>query len=1418
MNKLLTILLLFCCTVARAQFKKPFFHTLDVKSGLPEARVVTMLEDNNGYLWMGTQNGLVRWDGYKFNSYPMYTSDNKVGTFHVKKFMQDSNGKIWAYTSEQGIFYYHPPTDKFIQLPLAQKYKDLLINCEYGGIIDDGIHHTQWILTANRSNSTMCIIKFNTLNNSLVDYSARDTGKQRIVMGPFPIIKDARGKIWRAGDNVLSYFEESTQRFKAWYTLPPNLNGSIIAMIEADPADPDIIWINTYGDTSVTHIQKELVGKTILRFNTKTKAVQHFSPDDKNPASLPANCIFMFTDSLKRNWFTTIKGVSLYNAAQNSFTNYAVPTPEDCLCQVTVCADPAGNLWVGSNAGLFYLNVKTSKYEKIEMNTYEGSLPAHQTGYDNLYYDKSGTFWVGMPWAGIAYMDKVKTEFTTLPLSPVSSSNFIKDKTNQLYIKGHQGDSICFVADTANLYAWHSRTNQYHRIDLKNAAAYKFINNVVTGKDGIIWIGTTYYGLFNYDPKTKAVKHWENDPKDSLSIISATITKMAVGKDGTIWLGTWGNGLISFNPATNRFTNYPFIINDYTNRVPKDSLDDDQVASLMIDGEGIIWIGTNSGALNSYNPATKKFRSYLTKDPDFQCITAIIEDSKKRIWAGSYLSGLYLMDKQKGFVKRYTEADGLLHNDIEALTEDAAGNIWCSTLRGYSRFNPANNSFVNFPMASGISGTDDLDYVYVDSSGTMHQSYTDGMVSFNPAELKPNTIPPSVIIEAIHYKVANTNKDTVLYTQANQEITLHYNENKIEFQFVALHHANSSQNKYAYQLVGYDKDWIQGGTERTATYTNLSAGTYTFKVKAANSDGVWNETGASISITILPPWWKTWWAYCLYVLLIGGSIWWYVRRHSKALRKENLILENKIEQRTAALRKQKEIAETERTRAEQSEKFKQQFLANMSHEIRTPMNVVMGMTRLLIEKNPRNDQFKYLDGINKSSDNLLHIINDILDLSKIEAGKMELEKIDFSLRDMAEQVKQTLNFKAAEKGLELFIDIDSKISEVLIGDPTRLNQILMNLTGNAIKFTEKGSVHIKIEKSVVENNLLFSVIDTGIGIPPDKLQSVFENFSQANTSDTRKYGGTGLGLSISKQLVELMGGNISIKSVEGAGTIFSFEINLPAGSKERMENQKLSQQIDGSTLNGLKILVVDDNEYNRIVVNDTLKLMAEVEIFQAINGKEAIAAVEQNNFDVILMDIQMPVMNGYETTKYIREKMSAPKNSTQVIALTASVIRSDLDKCRAAGMNDYVPKPFTIAQLISALAKAAGREMKYMAKNENQIKPDTDNQSSLTDLSYLEKFCQGNKKQMQKYIGMFTSTVPGLVEKITAALSRNDFTEIANQVHGYKTKWIMMGMNVTKELAFLVERQCREETPGSSVKENILKLLEQIKRATNELL
>ncbi|MDP4230687.1 MAG: ATP-binding protein [Bacteroidota bacterium] len=376
-------------------------------------------------------------------------------------------------------------------------------------------------------------------------------------------------------------------------------------------------------------------------------------------------------------------------------------------------------------------------------------------------------------------------------------------------------------------------------------------------------------------------------------------------------------------------------------------------------------------------------------------------------------------------------------------------------------------------------------------------------------------------------------------------------------------------------------------------------------------------------------------------------------------------------------------------RAETSEQYEKQFLANMSHEIRTPMNAVMGMTNLLLDLDHSAKQRNYLDAIKKSSENLLVIINDILDLSKLKEGKMELERIPFRLSTQIEHAIDILRFKADEKGLMLRAEIGSEVPEIVIGDPGRLNQILLNLIGNAIKFTEKGSVLVTVSGTMLSEDsasIRFSIRDTGIGIPQEKLATIFESFKQAEAHTSRKYGGTGLGLSISKTLVELAGGKLEVDSKIGEGSEFYFTIPLEIGSPSQLQKTSVDNQlIDPHLLAGIRILVAEDNEYNQIVLADTLKLsIPNIHLAVASNGKEAIELLADGTFDLVLMDVQMPELDGLEATRYIRTTMN---RDIPIIALTASVIRGDIDECLRAGMNDYVPKPFTREVLFGTLLK-----------------------------------------------------------------------------------------------------------------------------------
>lgn len=782
--------------------------------------------------------------------------------------------------------------------------------------------------------------------------------------------------------------------------------------------------------------------------------------------------------------------------------------------------------------------------------------------------------------------------------------------------------------------------------------------------------------------------------------------------------------------------------------------------------------------------------------------------------------GVYTFDHKKqklvpfkSFGKNFSDGSTGVYN----ITETRNGDVWVTTDRqtGLLR-KQSNGTFVYDSLALIRAPISDVWDIYEDNDGIVWIAGTEAIVRYDPSVDFNYKTPYKAFIrnvvvndEKVLFKGYHADKNgNLLSKQPKDKIpVLPYEENSITFQFGAAYYAKDQKLEYSVKLVGKDKKWSSWRTSGQMSYNNLPEGRYTFKVRSKNVYGNISEE-ASYTFEILPPWYRTTWAYIGFG--VGGVLFLFIllKLNSARLRRENLKLEGIITERTAEVRQQKE-------RAEQSEAFKQQFLANMSHEIRTPMNAVMGMTNLVLNTPLQPKQKNYMEGIQKSSDNLLHIINDILDLSKIEAGKMELEEIDFSLSDMVKQVHQTLQHRASDKGLELITSIDSKVNDIVLGDPVRLNQVLINLTGNAIKFTEKGSVSIEITQSI--GKVKFAIVDTGVGIPKDKLATVFESFSQANASDTRKFGGTGLGLSISRQLVGLMGGTISVESEVGYGTTFFFEIELREGSEEALEQRMaMEHDVDGTILDGLRILVTDDNTFNRVVARDTLLENADVTIIEAENGQEAIDVLLEKEIDVILMDVQMPVMNGFESTRAIR-KLDGPKKDTPIIALTASVLRTDLDKCKDAGMDSYIPKPFKRHDLIAGIAEVLNIELRSSKTKSKAAKSSSQTKSGVTDLEYLTNFCKGDRSKMKKYIDMFLKGAQALEEQLTTSLAEEDSEAIANQVHSFNTKFIMMGMKETKSLSVAIENELRAGGKVEEVSEKLEFLRADIKSAVQEL-
>ncbi len=509
--------------------------------------------------------------------------------------------------------------------------------------------------------------------------------------------------------------------------------------------------------------------------------------------------------------------------------------------------------------------------------------------------------------------------------------------------------------------------------------------------------------------------------------------------------------------------------------------------------------------------------------------------------------------------------------------------------------------------------------------------------------------------------------------------------------------------------------------------------------------------------------------------------------------------------------------------AEQSTEAKQHFLAKVTHEIRTPMNAIVGFGKLLLKTTLEEKQQKYSEAISTAGENLLLIVNDLLDTAKIEAGKMSFEEIPFSLQEVVSSVVTILHYKAAEKDIILSVKIADDIPANLIGDPTRLNQVLTNLAGNAVKFTEKGTVEISIQKEKITEDIIdlkIEVIDTGIGISADKLPFIFNSFIQANNDTSRKYGGTGLGLTIAKQIIELQNGTIDVKSEPEVGTSFTVFLSYQIATQQTvLINKNKEEFIADKKLDHVKILLAEDNHLNHLLLECIMEEWG-AELSIAENGKQVIELLETNNYDLILMDVHMPIMDGYEATAFIRNNLPSPLNQIPIIAITANASEEDRTKCFNAGMNDFIPKPFRQEELFEKISRYAmlrkDSGLVYTKKEKNK-KPDI--KRKVIRLGYLKSVASGNKKFLKEVMDIFITQIPEELININHAVQLRSWEKVADIAHKMKLGINIMGMKDSEKIILYIEAEAREKiTPDEkTIKIKIEKLKEKCLIAVEEV-
>jgi signal transduction histidine kinase/ligand-binding sensor domain-containing protein/CheY-like chemotaxis protein len=1121
------------------------------------------------------------------------------------------------------------------------------------------------------------------------------------------LYEDRKGTFWVAS-RVLSSFVPgagATTRFTPPHHGPSKSLPVAITVVHDDASG--FLWLGT----SVFRAQAEVAEPVLYRFDPATGASTACQLPARITQGRPGGIHAIEVDKAGRLWLGTTYGLVRYNPGSGEFTVYPnahedpYSWPERRFNALVW--DQAGKLWVHVPAGVERFDPETGTFDRF-----------HPASFLYMPAGARGRLWLYGGQPGLKIFDPESDTLTTLARYSSGPSGTLPDDLISALSPDREGNVWAYFMLAGGLHRYspaHARFGTFlPDAGTPNSLSGGNVYGFEADPDGSIWIATRGSGLNKFDPATGAFTRFRHIAGNPHSLPDDAVTAMCLDRSGTLWIGS-NQGIGRVDRATGRYTHL------------RDRISSHEITSLFEDRTGRFWVGDWLGAMqlvdrqtgavtpmkviggtaehedrngNLWFGAMPESLNKLDVNGKVRAISlaqtvdgaplggssalAFYEDPAGILWISSR-EGLFRFDPTSEKITRYTTQDGLADIGVHCVAPDDLGNLWMGTMQGISRFNLKENRFYNYDERDGLQGSIFTDQTcYRAPDGRLYFGGNAGFNAFYPREVLAGSPEPSVTLTSFQV----SGKTPIALPHPIWEMDgLHLapEQNGFSFEFAALSYVSPWKTRYRFRLEALEKDWTEADSgHRTARYTGVAPGNYVFRVQASTDGRTWGEKGAALRLSIASPWWRTPWSKAAAVLAFAGLLFGAYQFRVRALYKRERQLQAVVSQRTA------EVVEA-RDQAQAANRAKSVFLANMSHELRTPLNAILGFSNLLREDAISLKQRKDLDIINRSGEHLLHVIDDVLDMAKIEAGRRELELAPCNLEDLVQDVVDMIRVRAERKKLELLLISPPDFPRYVRADASKLRQVLINLLGNAVRYTEAGGVTLRLNSTSADDPgrvwLTFDVEDTGAGIAAEDRARIFEAFVQVRKTAQK---GTGLGLTITRQFVELMGGTIHLDSTPGKGSRFRVAVPMDLAR----EDEVISPLADRGRIIGLepgqaeyRVLVVDDENENSALLERLLQ-EAGFGVRLAADGAQAVETFREWGPQFIWMDLRMPVMDGFEAARRIRGLDGGLE--VKIAAVTASVFAGERSEVLAVGFDDFVRKPYRPGEIFDCLARHLG--------------------------------------------------------------------------------------------------------------------------------